>query len=136
MGWLEVLALLKRLGPTLTRLVPMLEMFVASRGGSRGDTEATNSLHTEIKDELAAAARNHAALVESFAGHASQMAVLRDDLRSMREADESAAARLLALEVQVAALAKFAGQAKHLLTAVLGVCILLLVAVALLLVRR
>ncbi len=132
MGWLEVLALLKRLGPTLTRLVPMLEMFAAARGGSRADAEATDRLTSE----LVSVSKSHTALAELITGQAGQVATLVNELRQIREADVSDAARLLEVEMQVAALGKAVQQARQLLIVVLLMCLLTLAAVLFGLVRR
>ncbi len=132
MGWLEVLALLKRLGPALARVVPMLEVFAASRGGSRADAEALDRL----AGELASVAKSHAAFAESLAGQAGQVAALSGDLRHMRDADERSAARLLEGETQVASLGKAVHQQRQMALAILLVCLAVLALLLILLFRR
>ncbi len=136
MGWFEVLALLKRLAPMLSRIAPMLEAFMVTRGGTRADTEALDRLANDIKSELASASRSYNALTDLVSGQSTQVAALRDDLRHIREADERGASRLLEVEMQVAALGKSVRETRKLVIAVLVVCLIVLLALLVLLFHR
>ncbi len=70
MGWMEVLALLKRIAPLLGRLAPMLETFLATRAGGRADTDALERLSGAIKGQLASAGEQHSGLADAVRSQA------------------------------------------------------------------
>ena len=70
MGWMEVLALLKRIAPLLGRLAPMLETFLATRAGGRVDTDALERLSGDIKGQLASAGEQHSGLADAVRSQA------------------------------------------------------------------
>lgn len=80
MGWMEVLALLKRIAPLLGRLAPMLETFLATRTGGRADTDALERLSGDIKGQLASAGEQHTGLADAVR---SQAALLSELTRQM-----------------------------------------------------
>ncbi len=136
---MELLALLKRLAPLLGRVVPMLEMFVATRGTAHAATDAMESLAADmaqLKEKQGDAARRHDALSVSLAEQSTTLSTLQQDIRHVREADERGAARLLELETQVSALTRSARSVKQLLLAVLAVCFVLLALLLALLLRH
>lgn len=76
MGWMEVLALLKRIAPLLGRLAPMLETFLATRAGGRADTDALERLSGDIKSQLATAGEQHTGLADAVRSQAALLAEL------------------------------------------------------------
>ena len=76
MGWMEVLALLKRIAPLLGRLAPMLETFLATRAGGRADTDAFERLSGDIKGQLASAGEQHTGLADAVRGQAALLTQL------------------------------------------------------------
>lgn len=86
MGWMEVLALLKRIAPLLGRLAPMLETFLATRGSARVETEALERLSGDIKGQLASAGEQHSGLADAVRSQAALLAELtrRVDLANQR----------------------------------------------------
>ena len=76
MGWMEVLALLKRIAPLLGRLAPMLETFLATRAGGRADADALQRLSGDIKGQLAVTGEQHSDLADAVRSQASLLAEL------------------------------------------------------------
>ena len=105
MGWLEVLALLKRLLPLLNRVAPMLETFVAARGGARADVDAAaERLSSELKLHAEAGGRAGADLQQAIERQGSQIGSLAAGVAVLRRSAEAEAARMEAVERQLKSL--------------------------------
>ena len=128
MGWLEVLALLKRIAPLLGRLAPMLETLLANRMGSRADTDALERLSGELRGQLAATGEQHGDLAEAVRTQAALLHTLAGHVERSHAAGQAA-------EIQLAELrAALASQKRRLLT--FGSLLVLLLAVCLVLLVR
>ncbi len=124
MGWLEVLALLKRIAPLLGRLAPMLEALLATRAGSRADSDAALArIADDMRGQLAATGEKHDSLADTLAAQAAQIAALSDSVGQLRKMEGRNAEAFLDLQTSVAALRK-------LLRMVLAILIVLLLACA------
>ncbi len=132
MGWLEVLALLKRFLPLLTRVAPMLETFVAARAGSKGDIDAAlERMADNVKSQLAATGQKHDGVAELLGTQAVQVTALAESIRKLQATDDRTAARLLEIESAINALARTLRRMTVLLVSLLVACIGLLVAILL-----
>ena len=103
MGWLELIALMKRVLPLLSSVAPMLESYVGARGGVRGDAEAIERLSGDLKAQLAGAVQNHVDLKDSLDTQSQRLQQLVDELQRMRAADVEKSARLETMERNVTA---------------------------------
>lgn len=129
MGWLEVLALLKRMMPLLSRVAPMLETFLATRGGARTEnTAALEQVAGDLKVQLAAAAGNHDALATLLEKQGTQIAALAS---SVRLENDRMAASLLETETAVRELSLGLRKLAILLVILLAACLGLLIAILL-----
>lgn len=107
MGWLEVLALLKRVVPLLTRVAPMLETFLASRSGSRAGTDAEfQRVAGDIRAQLTATADQHGSVADLLAVQGAQIESLAKNLDGARGENDRISARLLQIETTAEALAR------------------------------
>lgn len=102
MGWLEVLALLKRIAPLLGRLAPTLEAFLSTRGVSRADGDAAaERAANAIREGLAAAGQRHDALAAVLTGQAAEITAAAEGIRQLRATDHRNHVRMLELEASV-----------------------------------
>ena len=128
MGWLEVLALLKRILPLLGRVAPMLEAFLAARAGSSTEADvAFQRFGEDLRADREAAAKKHDNVAAMLASQDLHITAIRSDLRQMRETADRDVARLLALEYQLATVSKWLRLLILLTVAVLLLCAVLLV---------
>lgn len=128
MGWLEVVALLKRVLPLLTRVAPMLETFLASRSGSRAGTDAEfQRVAGDIRAQLTATADQHGSVADLLAVQGAQIASLAKNLDGARGENDRISARLLEIEITAAALARSLRLTMVLLVIILLVCVGLVV---------
>ncbi len=124
MGWLEVLALLKRVVPLLTRVAPMLETFLASRSGSRAGSDAEfQRVAGDIRAQLTATADQHDSVADLLAVQGAQIASLAKNLDGARVENDRISARLLQIETTAEALARTLRWVITLLVLTLLVCI-------------
>jgi CHASE3 domain sensor protein len=101
MGWLEVLTMLKRLVPLLTRVAPMLETFIATRGAVRNDSAALERVAGGLKSDLLSTTAAHRTEIEAaFSVQAAELRDIRVELKHLREEQAS---RLAEVERGVAA---------------------------------
>ncbi len=128
MGWLELIALLKRVLPLLSRLAPMLESYIGARGATRGDAEAFDRLSGDLKTQLAGAAENHADLKGLLEAQSSVLQQLSDELHRQRAAEAEKLARLVQIQQQIAANTRLLRLASLLTFVLLLACIGLLIA--------
>ena len=133
MGWLEVLALLKRLLPLLSRVAPMLEAFVVSRATNGKDAEAavqrvTAELKSELEGEFAAAAESRALLTRTLADHSERLRLMGDEVERLRVASGEHDARMEAVEMQIARLVRSLKTYAVVVMVLLILCTTLLVA--------
>jgi hypothetical protein len=102
MGWLEVLAMLKRLLPLLTRVAPMLESYAGGRVAGRDDTAALERISNDLKQHLiSTTAANR---TETEAALAQQTALLRDlteEVHRLRASGDERATQLAGLQQQL-----------------------------------
>jgi CHASE3 domain sensor protein len=104
MGWLEVLAMLKRLLPLLTRVAPMLESYVGGRVAGRDDTAAFERIAGELKQDLISTTAAHRTEVEAaLAEQSGHLRELAEELRRLRVAEEERAAALAEVQQRLAA---------------------------------
>ncbi|SEB55925.1 hypothetical protein [Terriglobus roseus] len=104
MGWLEVLAMLKRLLPLLNRIAPMLESYVGGRIAGRDDTAALERISTDLKQHLIATAA--ASRSETETELAQQTAILRElteEVRRLKASGDERASQLAGLQQQLVA---------------------------------
>jgi chromosome segregation ATPase len=128
MGWLELLALLKRVLPLLSSVAPMLESYVGARGATRGDAEAIDRLSGDLKAELAATAQNHVDLKDTLDAQSERLRHLSDELQRLRGADSDKVARLEQIERQIASNTRLTSIASLLMITLLLACVGLLIA--------
>ena len=128
MGWLELIALMKRLLPLLTRLAPMLESYIGARGATRGDTEAIDRLSGDLKGQLAAATDNHSDLKGLLEAQNNFLQHQSDELQRLRAADAEKLARLEQIQQQIAANTRLLRSASLFMIVLLLACIGLLFA--------
>ncbi len=132
MGWLEVLAQLKRVLPLLTRVAPLLESFLAVRGSTRGDTEAAlERFAGDVKGQLAATALKHDSVAELLDAQAVQIAALTESVRQIHAREDRVAAGLLEIETAISELSRMLRKWAILLVALLLGCLGLLIAILL-----
>ena len=108
MGWLEVLAALRNAVPLLTRAVPLLEVFVASRTHGAANEELKVSLSAfsaDVRGELARTAAGHHELTDAVAGNTERLGHIAADLARLRSAADDQDVRLAATERAIASLA-------------------------------
>ena len=109
MGWMEILAALQKAVPLLTRAVPMLEVFVASRNNTAANEEMKASLAAlsgDLKGELAKTGAGHQDLADAVAANTERLAHISSDLTRLRSSTEDQGARLAACEQTIAGLAR------------------------------
>lgn len=124
MGWMEILALLKRIAPLLGRLAPTLEAFLASRN-SRTETDAAlERVASDLRGHLSASGEN---LAELLAAQSAQIKATAEHVSSLRAADERTAAQLLALETSFSTLTRLLRWAAAVLFLLLLACLVLLI---------
>jgi DNA repair exonuclease SbcCD ATPase subunit len=109
MGWLELIALMKRILPLLSRLAPLLEGYIGGRGAARGDAEAFENLRGDLKSQREATTQNHADLTsllnavdDRLSAQSARLQHHSDELQHLRAADAENQARLENIEQQVA----------------------------------
>lgn len=108
MGWMEILAALQKAVPLLTRAVPMLEVFVASRSNTAANDEMKASLaqlHAAVRDELSSATHGHQELTDAVAANTERLAHISADLARLRSTADEQATRLASTEAKVRSLA-------------------------------
>lgn len=131
MGWLELLALLKRVLPLLSRVAPMLESYVVARGATRDDSEALDRLSAELKTHLAAANEHQSVLRDTLDIQNERLLHLSDELQRLRTAGTENSAKLEQIERQIASTSRLLRLALLPVMALLLVCVGLLVALLL-----
>ena len=138
MGWLELIALMRRVLPLLVRVAPMLEGYVGARGAMRNDTEALDRLAGDLKAQLAAGTDNHADLKglldaqnQLLEARSGRMQHLADELQRLRAADAEKLARLEQMERHISANTRLLRTASLLTIILLVVCTGLLIALLL-----
>lgn len=104
MGWMEVLALLKRIAPLLGRLAPMLEAFLATRAGGRADTDALAQLSGDIKSQLASAGEQHTGLADAVRSQAGLLQELTRQVDLAHQRGQANETQLDSLSRQLAGL--------------------------------
>ena len=102
MGWLELLAMMKRVLPLLGRLAPMLETYVAARGATQGDAGALDHLSADLQAQIAATAQNHVDLKDTLEAQSDRLQRLADEVRHLRTAESGLNVRLEYIEEQIA----------------------------------
>jgi hypothetical protein len=111
MGWLELIPLLKRLLPLMSRIAPMLESFIVSRATTSKDTEAAlerlaGELKTQLNVGFTAASATHAELRQALTLKTEQLRSLTSEVRLMHTTLDEHDARMEAVELQVAGMAR------------------------------
>ena len=103
MGWLELLSLLKRVLPLLTRVAPMLETYVGGRLAGRDDSVALERIAANLKHDLAAtSATQRTETQAALAEQASHLRELTAEIRLLRVADDERSARLADVQQRLA----------------------------------
>lgn len=131
MGWFELIALMKRVLPLLSRVAPMLETYLATRGATRGDGEALDRLSGEVKTHLATLSQSHADLKSALDTQNDRLLQISDELRQLRSADVANSIRLEYTEQQIASALRMLRAVSVLMVALLLACIGLLIALLL-----
>ena len=131
MGWLELIALMKRLLPLLSRVAPMLETYLGARGAVRGDTEAIDRLSGDLQAQLASGTQNHLALSDALEAQNSRLLHLSDELQHLRAAQAEGVGRFDRMERQVASAGRLLRTVSVLTVVLLLACVGLLVAILL-----
>ena len=126
MGWMEVLALLKRIAPLLGRLAPMLETFLATRAGGRADTEALERLSGDIKGHLAVTGEQHSGLADAVRSQAALLAELTQQVERTHLRGKAVERRMDEVAQSVAALRRTVLLLGAGLAVLLCVCLVLL----------
>ena len=127
MGWLEVLAMLKRLLPLLSRVAPMLETYVGARVAARDDSAALERIATDLKHDLISTTATHR--TETQAALAEQSAKLRDIRLELKHLREEQAARMLEAEHRNASMQKSIRSLGLVTLVMVAVCVVLLVVI-------
>jgi hypothetical protein len=127
MGWLEVLAMLKRLLPLLTRVAPMLESYVGGRVAGRDDAALLERVAGEFKTELIATTAVHR--TETQAALAEQAAELRDIRMELKHLREEQAARIAEADLRNASMQQSIRALGIVTMVMVAVCIALLVVI-------
>lgn len=128
MGWFELIALMKRVLPLLSRVAPMLETYLATRGATRGDSEALDRLSGEVKTHLATVAQGHTDLKGVLDTQNDRLLQISDELRQLRSADVANSIRLEYTEQQISSAMRMLRVVSMLMVALLLACIGLLIA--------
>ena len=128
MGWMEVLALLKRIAPLLGRLAPMLEAFLATRTGSRVESDAAlERLAADMHGQLQGVGEKHESLAGALAAQATQIAALADSLSQLRKMEGRNAEALLELQTDLTGIRKLLQSLAAVVVLLLVTCVALLV---------
>jgi len=126
--WPKVLMQLVELLPHVTRLVPMVDRFFASKVASEKANEAALAAMAEgVRGDLGQVTAAHAGLYRQLQDQSAQIAEVATDVRQVRRTIESQAERLAALEKQVAMVKLWVQVGIGLLVVGFGVVIALLV---------
>lgn len=103
MGWLDIIPLLQKLLPLLARGVPMLEVFVSSRGNTREEMRTTfDQFSTQVRGDIAS---HQAELSDALAANTERLGHLSSDVARLRSITDAQAAQIAATEQQVSAMA-------------------------------
>jgi len=114
--------------PHVTRLVPMVDRFFASKVASEKANEAALAAMAEgVRGDLGQVTAAHAGLYRQLQDQSAQIAEVATDVRQVRRTIESQAERLAALEKQVAMVKLWVQVGIGLLVVGFGVVIALLV---------
>jgi hypothetical protein len=133
MGWLEVLAMLKRMMPLLTRLAPMLESYVGGRIAGRDEAAALERVASGLKQDLISTTAAHRTETEAaLARQTAHLRELSEDLQELRMSQEESANKLEAVQVRLSAIQS----TLRLLVAGMGLVLALLITVAVVLLLR
>jgi len=126
--WPKVLMQLVELLPHVSRLVPMVDRFFASKAASeKANQEAMAAMAEGVRGDLGQVTTAHAGLYRQLQDQSAQIAEVATDVRQVRRAIESQAERLVELEKQVATVRLWAQVGVGLLVVGFGVAIALLV---------
>lgn len=132
MGWFEVLAQLKRILPLLSRLAPMLETFLATRGGVRTETgTVVDRMRSDLQEQVSAAAQKQDGITVLLEEQARQTALLTANVSQVRHENDRVSARLLEIETALAAVARGLRKIAITVISLLILCIGLLIALLL-----
>lgn len=128
MGWLDIIPLLQKALPLLVRAVPMLEVFVNTRGNARDEMRTTlDQFSTQLRGELAASNGNHTELADAIAANNEHLKILSADLTRLRTTTEEQSTRLATSEAQIATMAGTLRTLLILTGVLLLICIVLLI---------
>lgn len=125
MGWLDIIPLLQKLLPLLARGVPMLEVFVDSRGKAREEVRATfDQFSTQVRGDIAS---HQAELSDALAANTERLGHLSSDVARLRSITEAQATQIAATERQMSAMASKLRLLVMLISILVVLCIGLLV---------
>ncbi len=113
--------------PHISRLIPMADMFFASKTASEKANEAAlKALGDDVRTDLGKVTAAHDSLYRQLQEHSTQIAAVAIDARNTRATVESQATRIANLEKAVASIGVWARAAVALLVLVLILLIVVL----------
>jgi len=125
MGWLDIIPLLQKVVPLLARGVPMLEVFVNSRGNAREEMRASfDQFTTQIRGDITS---QNAELSDALAANTEHLGHLSSDVARLRTITEEQSTRIAASEQKIASMAGSLRALLILTGVLLLICIVLLV---------
>ncbi|SDE87241.1 hypothetical protein [Terriglobus roseus] len=125
MGWLDIIPLLQKVVPLLARGVPMLEVFVNSRGNAREEMRASfDQFTTQVRDDITS---HNAELSDALAANTERLGHLSSDVARLRSITEAQATQITATKQQMNAMAAKMRLLVVLISILVVLCICLLV---------
>jgi septal ring factor EnvC (AmiA/AmiB activator) len=118
--WPKLIAQLMEVLPHVTRLIPMADMFFASKSASEKASQAAlQALGEDVRTELGKVTAAHESLYRQLQEHSAQIAAVATDVRSTRTTIESHADRIASLEKAAARITLWVQAAVALLVVIL-----------------
>jgi hypothetical protein len=125
--WPKLIAQLMEVLPHISRLIPMADMFFASKTASEKANEAAlKFLGDDVRTDLGKVTAAHDSLYRQLQEHSTQIAAVAGDVRSTRATVEGHSTRIANLEKAVARIGIWAQAAVALLVIVLILLVVVL----------
>ncbi len=122
--WPKVLAQLFELLPHIARLVPMADKFFAQKTATeKAQAAAFAAMAEGVRGDLGQVAEAHAGLYRQLQEQSAQLAAVAEEVKQTRETTASQAARLEAIERQVALTARWVKAGFALLVVLVGLMV-------------
>ena len=104
MGWVELISLMRKLLPLLSRVVPMLESTIAARSANRAESAALDSASSPIGRDIKELGIITAALLRTQQKQALQIEGVSESVQQAASLQEVYADRVRELDERVASL--------------------------------